>query len=423
MFRDLIDYVKNPFILAAVVVAFLLYGGIVPLRPQNPYLSVIPIEDVMDVSGKIASNPSKFSSGRYYSASLSVSEVCAAKNSSIVSSESSGVIKLWIPSEMVEAVYPGKLYSLSGKTALIEKGEKVICHGSWNSDYECFVVSSLDYLGHDKGFWGTVEHFRAMCRLIFKRLMYSWAAAGGLILSLLSGSREYLGDNVADSFRNAGLSHILALSGMHLSFFSGLSSKAGTSVFGKRWSNLFQALGILFFIWFAGLSPSLFRAFLCSAIAIIAKGVFCCTADTLEILSLTFLIHVCLIPDDVMSAAFMLSYGALAGILLFSKIIQSLISPLFPPKLSSSLAASTGAQIFGAPISISLFGSFSPIGVIATVFVAPLISIFFALSLIAVILSLCMPFLSDAFGGILNLFYNCIVWMVSFFALCPPVYV
>ncbi|MBP5358257.1 MAG: ComEC/Rec2 family competence protein [Treponema sp.] len=423
MSRDLLDYVKNPFIIAAVVVSFLLYGRIVPLRPQNPYFSVIPIEDALNVSGKIASNPSKFSSGRYYSASIDVSHVSAVKSSSLVSSEASGKLKLWIPSDIVEAVYPGKLYSLSGKTALIEKGEKVICHGSWNSDYECFIVSSLDYLGYDSGFWGTVEHFRAMCRLIFKRLMFSWTNAGGLILSLLSGSREYLGDNVADSFRIAGLSHILALSGMHLSFFSGLSSKAGTSVFGKRWSNLFQAIGILFFIWFAGLSPSLFRAFLCSAVAIIAKGVFCCTADSLEILSLVFLIHVCLIPDDVMSAAFMLSYGALAGILLFSRIIQRFISILFPPKLSSSLSASTGAQVFGAPISISLFGSFSPIGVIATIFVAPLISIFFALSIIAVILSLCMPFLSDAFGGILNVFYNCIVWIVGLFALCPPVYV
>ena len=423
MFKNTIEYLKNPFMIAAVIVAVLLYGGIVPLRPQRPYCSLIPIEDAFVMNGSIGANPSKFSSGKYYSSTLNVNNVSSVKNSSLVSSDASGVVKLWIPSDIVEAVYPGKLYSLSGKTALIEKGERISCHGYWNSSYECFVVSSLDYMGHGTGFWGTVEHFRAMCRLIFKRLMYSWQDAGGLILSLLSGSREYLGDHVAESFRNAGLSHILALSGMHLSFFSGLSSKAGTSMFGKRWSNLFQALGILFFIWFAGLSPSLFRAFLCSALAIIAKGVFCCTADTLEILSLSFLIHVCVIPGDVMSAAFMLSYGALAGILLFSKLIMRLISVLFPPKLSSSLSASTGAQVFGIPISISLFGSFAPIGVIATVFVAPLVSVFFALAIIATILCLCMPFLSDVFGGILGMLYNCIVRIVSLFALCPPVYV
>ncbi|MBO4318909.1 MAG: ComEC/Rec2 family competence protein [Treponema sp.] len=423
MIRILLDYLRNPFIIASVTVAMLLYGGFVPLRPQSPYSSIIPIEEAVSITGRINSNPSRFSSGKYYSAQLKACNVSTEKNNSIIKAESSGKVRIWIPSSIVEAVYPGKLYSISGKTALIEMGEIVSCHGYWNSDYKCFVVTSLDYMGYDSSFWGTVEHFRAMCRLIFKRLMYSWSKAGGLILSLLSGSREYLGDGVSDSFRDAGLSHILALSGMHLSFFSGLSSKAGTSVFGKRWAGIFQALGILFFIWFAGLSPSLFRAFLCSLIAIIARGVFCCTADTLEILSLSFLIHVCVIPEDVKTAAFMLSYGALAGILIFSKLFLCFYSKIFPPKLSGSLSASTGAQVFGAPISISLFGSFAPVGIVATVFAAPLISLFFTLSIIAIILCLCMPFLSGVFGGILNMFYNFIVWIVEFFAKCPPVQV
>ncbi len=423
MFRDAVDYLKNPFILAAIAVSILLYGGIVPLRPQNHYVSVIPIEQACEVEGWVDSNPSRFSSGKYYSVVLKVTESGTHQNHAQARSKASGKVSLWIPCEIVEAVYPGKLYSLSGKTVLIEKGEKILCRGSWNEKYGCFVVSSLDYLGYGAGLWAKIEHFRAICRLVFKRLMYSWSKAGGLILSLLSGSREYLEEGVADSFRNAGLSHILALSGMHLSFFSGLSSRAGTSLFGRRWAKLFQAAGILFFIWFAGLSPSLFRAFLCAALAIIAKGVFCCTADTLEILALSFLIHVCVIPSDLTSAAFMLSYGALAGILLFSKLFFRWLSRIFPPKLASSLSASTGAQMLGAPISMSLFGSFAPVGVVATVFAAPLVSIFFALAVVAVILCLCMPFLSGLFGDILNLFYDIIAGMVRFFSMCPPVYV
>lgn len=421
MLKDILDYLKNPFLIAAVAVSLLIYSGLLPLRPKNPYYSMLPLQSVIELSGGISSNPSRFSSGSYYSATIDLESVSSLQNSSLVKAEAGGQIKLWIPSGIVEALYPGKLFSLSGKSALIEKGERIVCRGVWKEDYQCFLVSSLEHLGHGSGFWGELEHFRALCRLIFKRLMYSWGAAGGLVLSLLSGSREYLADNVADSFRNAGLSHILALSGMHLSFFAGLSSKAGVSILGKRWSRLFQALGILFFIWFAGLSPSLFRAFLCSALAIIAKGVFCCTADTLEILSVSFLIHVCLIPDDAMTAAFMLSYGALAGILIFSKLFQRLFSVIFPPKLSSSLSASTSAQALTAPISLKLFGSFAPIGIVATVFAAPLISVFLALAIAGIIISLCMPFLSTAFGDIMNLLYDLIVWIVGLFASCPPV--
>ncbi|MBP5451345.1 MAG: ComEC/Rec2 family competence protein, partial [Treponema sp.] len=132
-------------------------------------------------------------------------------------------------------------------------------------------------------------------------------------------------------------------------------------------------------------------------------------------------IHVCLIPDDAMTAAFMLSYGALAGILVFSKILHRFFSVIFPPKLSSSLSASTSAQILTAPISLHLFGSFAPVGIIATVFAAPLISVFLALAIAGIILSLCMPFLSTVFGAIMNLLYGVIVWIVGLFASCPPV--
>ena len=55
--------------------------------------------------------------------------------------------------------------------------------------------------------------------------MFYWNEAGGLFLALISGIREYTDQSAADSFRRAGLSHILALSGMHLSLFSGITAK------------------------------------------------------------------------------------------------------------------------------------------------------------------------------------------------------
>ena len=49
--------------------------------------------------------------------------------------------------------------------------------------------------------------------------MYMWGSAGGLLLALLSASKEYTSSAFSDAFRLAGLSHILALSGMHVSIF------------------------------------------------------------------------------------------------------------------------------------------------------------------------------------------------------------
>ena len=69
--------------------------------------------------------------------------------------------------------------------------------------------------------------FRALCRLYFKRMMFAWGSAGGLLLALLCGARDFTESETADAFRMAGLSHILALSGMHLSLFYGLAAFAG----------------------------------------------------------------------------------------------------------------------------------------------------------------------------------------------------
>lgn len=413
-------YLKSPFLLAALVCAIFFYTGLVPVRQKNLYASPVPIESVIWISGAVSSNPLKSSSGKTYTAKIRLREVKSSGENMMIKSRASGDVTVRLPSSIVESVYPGKLYSISKGSVLVEEGEILSCGGRWSESQGAFVVDSIVHEGHGGGFWGELMHFRAMCRLVFKRLMFSWGLAGGLVLSLLSGSREYLEDGIGDSFRLAGLSHILALSGMHLSFFSSIVGGVGRR-FGKRVVPLFQLLGILFFVWFAGLSPSLFRALLCSLITLTAKFVFCRKVDTLEVLACTFILHSVIIPNDMFSVAFMLSYGALAGILVFSDLINRLVSPVVPPQISGSLSASTGAQIATCPISMGVFGSFAPIGILSTVIVSPLISFFITLSLLFIIFSFALPFLSPFFGDIMNVMYGLVAGIVRFFARVPPV--
>ncbi|HAK69324.1 MAG TPA: hypothetical protein DCM57_06650 [Treponema sp.] len=414
------DFLRNPFVAAAVLCSVLFYTKLIPLKNDSPYFAAIPIEDVFAISGTVDSNPVKSSSGTCYTVSLRLSSVSTEKKEDCLSS-AGGIISVRIPSSLVEAVYPGRLYSLGTGALLVEAGEKIYCTGKWSRKYNAFIAETALYRGHTPGFFGSISHIRAKSRLIFKRLLFSWSSAGGLVLSLLSGSREYLENGVGDSFRNAGLSHILALSGMHLSFFAGLAGGAGKTLGGKKIRTFAQLAGILFFVWFAGLSPSLFRALICSLLAIISRFVFCRKTDTFEILCAAFLLHSVLRPGDLFSAAFLLSYGALAGILLLGDSVSRVLAKSLPPSLSSPLSASFAAQSATCPISISLFGSFTPIGIVSTVFVSPVVSLFLTLSVIFIILSLAIPFLSPAFGVIMNTLYKLIVSLVSVFARVPPV--
>ena len=100
--------------------------------------------------------------------------------------------------------------------------------------------------------------------------MYMWGNAGGLLLALLSSSKEYTSFEFSNAFRLAGLSHILALSGMHVSIFSTLTEKSFFKIFGKNKTNFLSLIIVLLFVWFAGIAPSLTRAMISTIIIFIA---------------------------------------------------------------------------------------------------------------------------------------------------------
>jgi len=251
--------------------------------------------------------------------------------------------------------------------------------------------------------------------------MYGWKGAGALLLALLSGSREYTEDGLADAFRKAGLSHILALSGMHLSLFGGIAFFLGNKIARRNLADLLQLLAVLFFVWFAGVSPSLFRSLLSSLIMFINSSLRLKRFKGLTVLSASFLIHIMIYPSDMMSVTFMLSYGALTGIMTIGQLIKMLLTRRVFPKLSDGLSQSAGAQLFTAPVSIRYFGAVMPIGIISTLFMSPLILLFLYTGLFAIIICLLLPFLEPFFNVIMNIIYKAIQFTVNFFQMFPSI--
>lgn len=416
--------IKNPFFVAALLFAIALCSGLVTVKDRNEFKSLVNMEELSSISGHVRSNPSKTSSGRFYLFKLNVESASCEERG--ITSSASGIISVLLDSAVVESILPGKLYSITGNAVLVENHEHITLYGRWSNNDDkpntgFFVSDGATYHGPSSGFFGKVFHARALSRLVFKRLMYGWGKAGGFILALLSGSREYTDQAVAADFRKAGLSHILALSGMHLSFFAGLVGNSGKKILGKKYSFFLKLAGILFFVWFAGLSPSLFRALLCSLMILLSSVLFCKSIDFMAILSFVFLLHCIMIPSDIFSAAFILSYGALAGILLFGEFIEFFFRRIIPRQISSSLAASTGAQAMTAPFSLKLFGAFMPIGIIASVIMTPLVEWFLILSVVSIMLSFMIPLSSHFWGMLLNVFYGLICAIAGFFANFPAV--
>lgn len=436
-----------PVRIAAVILALALYARL--LKPADPYAfrCCMPLDKLGSVSGLVASNPSKTSSGRFYSLLLDAERAGSADMSCSVR----GRVRLLVPSELVEALYPGKLFSLSKKDVPVEQGARLVCtvrrvkessdagtpptssaggarsasaataaRGSKSDtpSVPVFIAETTSFAG-----WkNDICRLRALSRLYLKRVLYAWGDAGGLLLALVSGSREYTDEKLAQAFQNAGLAHILALSGMHLSLFISAASFSKFFV-GKKAASFFSLILMCAFIWFAGASPSLVRAFLCVFVALIARFLFIELSEkgSFDCLCAAFIVQTAFLHADIYSAAFMLSYAAIAGILLISPLVRPFLCSFLPQKFAESASATAGAWLATSPLTAVLFGHIAPVGLISSIIVTPLASVFFIAGCIGVFFCLILPFLLYPLNGIMHVLYAALKYAVLFFARFKPI--
>jgi len=261
-----------------------------------------------------------------------------------------------------------------------------------------------------------LEQMRSAVRLsVLNRLTAkSW---GGLAAALLLGTRENLEDNLALSFRKAGLSHVLAISGMHLAFLSGLLAFVLRRPLGKKGAIWAGLVFIVLYVFLVGPQPSLVRAAIMYVLGsfLILSGT---AANPLALLGAAFLVQISWEPSSAYSISFILSYLALGGLLVLSGKTAKLLQGKIPDSLSNGLGASIGAFLATAPITAVFFGILYPVGIFAGLVAAPLSSAFMALS-IAWLAVAKVPLLGTLLDWLLKFLQFLLQWSVSLFARLP----
>lgn len=415
-----IKYLTKPIFLSAIICAIFFYSGILNIQLLKPFYSLVPKNEINFIQGKLISSPVKSSSGKFYLAKMKVLFVKTKKG---LTSQSCGEIQVFLPTSSVESFFPGKLYSSSKKSGsfIFETGGIYSLEGKFSS--QGFITKTCKSCFFSNNFFGKIRYFRSLCRLQFRRILYSWGEAGGLFLSLLCGSREYTNIETSNAFKNAGLSHILALSGTHLSIFSFISVFLGEKIGRKKISYWLKIISLLLFVWFAGLSPSLFRALICALLFTFSSMTGSKNPDQLIILCFSFLIQSIIFPSHIFNVGFILSYGALFGIFLTGNHFCQLLIKIFPVRISQDLSSSLGAQIITAPVSLKIFGTFCPIGIFATPIISPLITTFIYIGLIILVLNFIFPIFQPYSVIFINFLYNLIKNCVIFFSKAPIILV
>ena len=216
--------------------------------------------------------------------------------------------------------------------------------------------------------------------------------------ALLTGKRD---DLYRDSALNAalsasGVSHVVSISGMHVSFLMGFLALI---VKNKRRFAITGIPVLLIFMAMTGFTPSVTRAGIMHFFLIFAP-IFKRERDGVTSLSASLLILLILNPYSCASVSLQLSFSATLGIILFTNKINSGVkyalrgTKPYRNKLvrlvinfvTSNLATTIGALIFSIPLMVLHFGYVSLISPLTNLLTLWAVSLAFPLGLAACIL-------------------------------------
>ena len=194
-------------------------------------------------------------------------------------------------------------------------------------------------------------------------------AYAGIFQAMILGERGNLDAETKMQYQMAGIMHILAISGLHISFvgmgFFRLLKKAGAGngMAGAVSAFLIYAYGIV-----TGGSVSAMRA-VGMFLVLVGAGIAGRSYDLLSAMALSAIVLLLDAPAYLYNVSFLLSFGAVIGIGALTPEICSLLN--LKKRTAKSLAGSVIVWLITLPIALHAYGEVSLAGVILNLLVLP----------------------------------------------------
>lgn len=229
----------------------------------------------------------------------------------------------------------------------------------------------------------------------------------GLLKALLFGERGYLEEGLEEQFRDAGVAHVLAVSGLHLGIILGLfwlilrrlRLSAGIS-----YASLIPI--VAFYLLLVGFRVSLLRAavmfaFLGLGLVLAERGLILRRwADPYQSLSAAALVILGWNPQALFDVSFQLSFSATLGIIFFLPRLEGLkpLKLIRPRWLRGLLAVSLAAQLGVIPAVAWHFQRLYLLVILANLAVIPLVTVALWGGIGFILLGLALPPLAGYLG-------------------------
>lgn len=255
---------------------------------------------------------------------------------------------------------------------------------------------------------GFREKFFHAINLIFPK------ESGDIIKALYSGNRNYISARVVLGFRDSGIMHILAASGLHVGIIASIPLLFLFAGINKKLLLSISLVLVFAYLYLTDMPISLLRASIMFAVIYI-QVIADREVRALNSLFIAGSVVLLLFPWEIYSPGFQLSFGATAGIIIFYKGYLKVFTS-FPDFIKKSFAATLAAQVVTVPVVFYHMGQLNLASIPANLAAVPLVTVIMMLSALALFLYPLNSFTAILTGKVTHLFYLILAGLTDFFA-------
>ena len=245
-----------------------------------------------------------------------------------------------------------------------------------------------------------------------------------VVKAMLLAERGTLPDGIVSNFRATGVSHVLAISGLHVSLL--ISLFLGLLML-MPMRPVARTIVIILMLWlyvvFIGAPISTVRAASFWTIVLMAARLHkLVSLPTVLLLTVTILLSIS--PLLIEEVGFQLSLSAVMGIFLILLIVRKwlLFWQGFAHFLVTLVMVSLGATLATAPIVAYHFGNIALVGVLANVLVVPVVPVVLVFAMMSIALSFFVESAAQVMAYLLHLVIFWIEMITRLLALVPGLF-
>lgn len=246
-----------------------------------------------------------------------------------------------------------------------------------------------------------------------------------LCKGLLLGKTEEIEESIKENFRVVNISHILAISGLHVTYIVMLITAISQGIIGKKYGTFFVIVVLIFYMFLVGFTPSIVRACI---MGILANMAFLVQRKNnfWNSLALSLLLILINNPHSILNIGLQLSYLATIGIVSFSRKIRKKLDNFkgfknsllirknnklqtLVNKVKDNLSVMFSAQMLILPVMIYNFNIFGTYFIISNLLISVIIGTTIFLSILLVTSSFIFFPISKIFSHILTILLQLLI--------------